>query len=418
MGWIGKLFGGGASLERLRKAIEQQRFADGCLLAEQLAGETLTENEAAEVERLRIAAGDGLAALNLDEGLGMRNCGELESADEHLQLALQQVCSVELRQKIEQALTELPVMPELQPPAADGSSCGSCGPQPSTPLAAADAEFPDEASQLELVLTSYPPPLAERYRQKGEPFLQAFLLSHAGEDGSALPLWQQVAAQQRDDLYWFEFGAAQARSGDLAAARVALEKSLQLNGELLLAIESLVSVLFGLGDTAAAQLLLQQMLANGQDPAFCHAQLAMLCLQQQQSEQAVEHVRQALAAGVSDPSFFLLAAGVLEQSGALEDAEAVLRRIPGGGCGGGLSLPLAEFLLRQKRELATLLDTFNAACRQEPENPRWQLRVAQTYLARNWQKDGMKLLRMVVADPRLESELQQEAELLLAAQQA
>ena len=102
----------------------------------------------------------------------------------------------------------------------------------------------------------------------------------------------------------------------------------------------------------------------------------------------------------------------------MSEAEAVLQAIPGGGCGGGLSLPLAEFLLRQKRDLARVLDTFNAACRQEPESPRWQLRVAQTYLARNWQKDGLKLLQMVVGDPRLEPELQQEAAQLLAEQQA
>ena len=31
MGWLGKLFGGGASVDGLRKAIEQKRFADARL---------------------------------------------------------------------------------------------------------------------------------------------------------------------------------------------------------------------------------------------------------------------------------------------------------------------------------------------------------------------------------------------------
>ncbi len=108
---------------------------------------------------------------------------------------------------------------------------------------------------------------------------------------------------------------------------------------------------------------------------------------------------------------------MLEHVGALNEAEAALQMFPSSGCKGGISLPLAEFWLRQKRELANILDTFNAACREEPENPRWQLRVAQTYLARNWVKDGLKLLRKVANDPRLESELAQEAELLLAERQ-
>ena len=420
MGWLGKLFGGGASVDSLRKAIEQMRFADARLMAETLSVQTLAEPEAAEVEQLRIAAGDGLARLNYAEALGMRNNGDAELADEHLQLALGQVCSAALRLQIEQALADVPIQPEIAAPVSAGSACGSCGPQPtSTPETEERYSF-DAASQVELVLTSYPQEFVERYRQKGATFLQAFLLSHSGDDAAALPLWEQVDGPERDELYWFEIGAALARSGNLPAARSGLEKSLQLNGELQLATEALVPVLFGLGEAGAAQKHLQQMLDRGQDPAFCHGQLAMLCLQQKQPEAAVAHIHQALAAGISDPSFLPLAATVLEQSGALADAEAVLQRIPGGGggCGGGLSLPLAEFLLRHKRDLGRVLDTFNAACRQEPDNPRWQLRVAQTYLARNWQKDGLKLLQRVVGDPRLGPELQQEAELLLADQQA
>jgi tetratricopeptide (TPR) repeat protein len=415
MGWLGKLFGGGATVDGLRKATEQKRFADARLLAEQLSEQVLSEVETAEVEQLRIVAGDGLARLNLGEALGMRNSGEYALAEEHLQLALGQACSAALRQQIKQVQAEVPVVPEVTDLTPRGSACGSCGPQPTVSLAAEDVDLPDAESQLELVLISYPTELAARYRQKGKLFLQALLLSHSGDDAEALPLWQQVAASEQDDLYWFELGAALARSGDLPAARAALEKALQLNAELLLAIESLVPVLLGLGEAETAQLHLQQLLATGQEPGFCHAQLALLCLQKQQLPQASTHIRQALLAGVTDPSFLLLAATVAEQAGELGEAETILQGIPaGGGCGGGISLPLAEFLLRQKRDLARVLDTFNAACRQEPDNPRWQLRVAQTYLARNWQKDGLKLLRMVVGDPRLEPELQQDAEKLLA----
>lgn len=420
MGWLGKLFGGSASPDSLRKAIEQQRFADASLLAEQLSAQQLSADVAAEVEQLRVLAGDGLAGLNLNEALGLRNCGDLALAEEHLQLALQQACSADLRQQIEQTIAELPLLPEVAPPASGASACGSCGPQPGIPLTMTAVDSPDADSQLELILTSYPAALASRYRQKGAIFLQALLTSHSGDDAAALPLWRKVAVAEQDDLYWFEFGSALARSNQLAEARKALEKALQQNTGLLFASEALVPVLIGLGNLSAAQKTLQQMLERGDDPAFCHAYLAHISLQQQQPDLAAQHIRQALAAGVSDPAFLQLAANLAEQADNLAEAEAILQRIPaGGGCGGGgLSLPLAEFLLRQKRDLARVLDTFNGACRQEPDNPRWQLRVAQTYLARNWQKDGLKLLRMVSGDPRLEPQLQQEAQLLLAEQQA
>lgn len=419
MGWLGRIFGGGASLEDLRKAVEQQRFADARLLAEQLLEQSLPDAEVAEATQLQVIAGDGLARLNLNEALGFQRSGDTELAAEHLQLAAQQVYSDDLRSAIEQAAAE-PLIPIVEAPeqGRGSGSCASCDPHVLEPLDPVALDLPDRESQLELVLTSYPPEIAERYRQKSEPFLQAFLLSHAGQDEAAIPIWQEVAAGEQDELYWFEFGAAQVRCGQSREGRKYLEKALQINPGLLPAAEALVSLLVTLDDTDSALTHLQKMLDADQDPAFCHVQLAMVRLQQQQQELALGHARQAVAVGVNDPSFLQLTASLLEQAGELEEAEEVLRRLPAsGGCGGGgMNLLLAEFLLRQERELARILDTFNAACRKEPQNPRWQLRVAQTYLARNWNKEGLAILNKVIGDPQLDPELQQEAELLLASQ--
>ncbi|WP_303723004.1 lipopolysaccharide assembly protein LapB [Malonomonas rubra] len=424
MGFLSKLFGGGPTIDGLRKAMEQKRFADARVMVEELLEKPLADEELEEVKQLKAAAGDGLARLNLDEALGYQRAGEEKRAVEHLELALAQVCSVELRKEIEAAAL---LAPTVEPPeqAAIGhkhsGSCSSCGPQVMEPLSSDDIEFPDHESQLELILTSYPPQIAERYQQKGEQFLQAFLLSHSGQDDVALAHWQQVPPIEQDELYWFELGAAQARVGQVKQACKNLEKALQLAPGLLPASEMLIQVLVSLGDAEAAMNRLEQMLEQGQDPAFCHVQLVLVRLQQQQQGQALTHARQALALGVIDPNFLQLAASLLEQAGEMEEAETVLRRIPsGGGCGGGggMSLPLAEFLLRQKRDLGKLLDTFNAACRQDPQNPRWQLRAAQTYMARNWTKEGLELLNKVVHDPQLDPELKQEAEQLLASQKA
>lgn len=423
MGWLGKLFGAGTvSIDSLRKAVQQKRFAEARLLAEQLTEQGVAADERIELAELQTVAGDELAKLNLDEAVAFQRAGDGERGREHLELALETVCSTELRNEIAQHLSaadSLVSVASAKIPTAVTAGCDDCGAQASVPLAATDAVFPDPETQLELVLTAYSEELAEHYRKKGEIFLQAFLLSHAGDDAAALPLWQQVPAAEQDALYYFEYGAALARVGRSAEAREPLEKALQLAPGLLLASEALVPVLISLGETAAAQQHLQDLLEKGQDPGFCHAQLAMVLLQQQQTDKALEHVRQALSFGVVDPEFWQLAAILLEQAGHLEEAETVLQRLPGGGgCGGGgVSLPLAEFLLRQKRELEKVLDTFNAACRQEPDNPRWQLRVAQTYLARSWHKEGLELLQKVSGDPRLEPGLQQEVEALLAAQQ-
>jgi len=169
MGLLGKLFGGGSSIDGLRKAVAQKRFSDARLLAEKLSDQSLSEDEVAEVEQLRITSGDGLAELNLDEALGLQRCGHFEQAAEHLQLAQEQVCSSELRDKIEQAIAAKPLIPEIDSAEEQRlAACDACSPRTHQLLNAEDAHFGDDDSQLELILTSYPVALAERYLGKGE----------------------------------------------------------------------------------------------------------------------------------------------------------------------------------------------------------------------------------------------------------
>ena len=421
MGWLGKLFGGGAaSIASLRKAVEQKRFADARLLAEQLLEQGVAEAERTELQELQLQAGDGLARLNLEEAFGFQRTGDLSRAQEHLELARELAGSQELCREIDQLLSSEPdegrAVPEK--PAAGHSGCGGCAPGALVGPESSQQEHLDLETQLDLVLTAFPDEIVERYRSKGDVFLQAFLLSNGGDDEAALSLWSQVPSEEQDALYCFEYGSALARAGKPAEARPALAKAVQLEPNLLLASEALIPVLVSLGETDAAFKHLQELLDRGQDPAFCHAHLAMLNLQLKNIDQALIHIREAVSLGVADGQFLQLAASLLERSGSTKEAEAVLQRLPGRGCGGGISLPLAEFLLRQKRDLDKVLDSFNAACRQNPDSPRWQLRVAQTYLARNWRKEGTELLQKVVEDPRLEPELQLEAKSLLAAQKS
>ena len=259
MGFLKKIFGGGNSIDGLRKAVAQQRYVDARYLAEQLSGQVLEPDEAAEVEELRMAAGDGLARLNLDEALGLQSSGDFSRAMEHLQLAQEQVCSSGLREDIEQAISAKPLEPEIDAAEPDrATSCAACATPSTRVIADEDAWFGDAESQLELVLASYPAALAPRYGSKGEAFKDAFLLSHAGQDDQALPLWLQVDLADQDDLYWFELGALYARKGELTQARSMLESALEQNPELLLAIEALVPVLVATGDYSLAEDRLQK----------------------------------------------------------------------------------------------------------------------------------------------------------------
>jgi len=420
MGLFSRLFSSKSDLPALRKAVSQQRYADALLIVEELQDSELSAEERSEVKTLKAQAGDSLAKVNLDEGLYLLKDQQIERAMEHLQLAQQQAFSEELKHQAEQALQQVDEqqpIPVAAAAASSCSSCSSCGPTDSDQAAPLpDEDHPDMDAQLELILTSYPEELVSRYQQKCADFQKAFVLGHQGEEIEAMKAFGKLPASEQDDLFDFEVGCIMARLGERGKACDALYSALKQNPNLLLATESMVSILVSLKKYQTAIDLIQEMRGKGQDAGFCEAQLASVYHVKDEADNALSHGLKALEAGYSDTRIVLMCAMLHEAKEQFTEAEALYRKIPaGGGCGGGgMNLYLAEFLMRQKRDLRKVLDTFNNACRQEPDNPRWQLRVAQTYLGLGWDKRGKDLLNIVLRDPNLMEELRTEGQSLLA----
>lgn len=418
MGLFGRLFGSKDDVPAMRKAIAQHRFADARVIGEAIDADALSAEESSEYAELWTQAGDSLARLNLEEGLAMQRSGDDVLALEHLQLAQEQAISDDLSKEVKKALKSIgsePLTPKVVKKAA-GGSCATCGPTPTAePLKTVDSDLPDFASRIDLILASYPAELAERYQSKSVKFQEAFLVAHEEDENAALKLMKKIPTEEKDDLFNFEVGSLFGRLGKFPDAMKYLKKSLDENPDHLLAAETLVMIQVSRNQGKEALARLEAMLEKGQDPAFCHAQLATVKLQMNDREVAFEHALQALKLGSTEPQIMLMAASLMERNGDIKGAENVFSSIPGGGgCSGGANPHLAEFWLRQKKNLAKTLDSFNAACTQEPDNPRWQLRVAQTYLARGWDKQGLELLKRVLPDPNLAPELKAEGEALLA----
>jgi len=421
MGLLRRLFFSKSDLPALRKAVSTQRYADALLIAEELYESELGSAETAEVENLVGQAGDKLARINLDEGIYLLKEQQWEGAAEHLQLAQQQGVSSELQQEIKDALHQLEATQSSSAEAIASSSCSSCSSGDSTVDAESaslpEQDMPDFDAQLDLILTSYPADLVPRYQNKSQEFKEAFVLGHQGEEEEALKRLGALPAAEQDDLFDFEAGCLIARLGEGPKACDALYSALQQNPTLELATEIMVSILIGMQEYQKAVNFIQEMMAKNQSPPFCHAQLATVYYAQDDADSTLKHALEAIEGGYTDTNIVLMAAMLHEAREQFREAEALYRRIPAPakGCGaGGMNLYLAEFLLRQKRELRQILDAFNSACRQEPDNPRWQLRVAQTYLGLGWEKRGQKLLKMVVRDPNLMEALRVEGEAMLA----
>ncbi|KIH77453.1 Tetratricopeptide repeat-containing protein [Geoalkalibacter ferrihydriticus] len=414
-----RLFGRKNPLVQMRRALQDNRWADVLQIGEGIDREALPEADRHEFETLLGRAGDHLAQLNLEEGEGCLRAGENLKAREHLELALTQVRNAPLRQKIATALSTFSTAGEAPVATASATAAhcasGGCAGSGAVSAAAADPQVLDESSRFELILASYPPELAQRYLAVSEPFRQAFLATHEGRDREALDLYSQIPEAEQDDLFFFERGCLAARSGDAAAARRDLGRALELNPAHVQALEALVTLELSDNQLEQARTHALRALESGTAPAFCLSRLAIICTRQGDLDQALAFARQALqGGGRPDPEIVLLTSSLLEKRGELAEAEQLLSTLGGGGCKGGASAYLAEFWLRHGRHLDKALDAFNQAARQEPANPRWQLRIGETYLARGWKKDGLALVEKIINHPDLPSELRAAAEKLVS----
>lgn len=421
MSFLSKLFGSKDPLEQLRRAVQQKRWADALVIGENLPPEQLQGAARDELTTLLETAGDSLAQMNLEEAEACRRGGDQDRAAEHFELAGQQARSTALQQRIEASKQGgEPVATLQQTPPASGHDCHSGCASSCAPAAANIAETSptsdlDAHIRWELMLATFPAELAARYAQGCDTFQMAVLAAHEGDDQSALQLFDQVSTADRNDLYYFERGSLHAHHQDIPAARRDFAKAFELNPELLLALDALITLEMENGWAQEAEQRLGQLVAQGDAPVICFEKLALLHYRKGDFPAAANLGEQALALGSREPQTLLLTAHLLEKAGNLNAAEATLGRLEGGGgCGGGGPVALAEFWLRHNRNLDKALESFKAAFRQEGDNPRWALRIGQVYLAKGWKKEGLPLLRAALDDPKLDSELQQEGEADLA----
>lgn len=413
MGLFAKLFGGSDPLMPLRRARRQNAWADLLARGEALGDSPLEPKVREEYDALMTEAGDALALINLLEAEAFRRAGDPLRAAEHFELAASQARSEELVGRISLSRTEdAPPCPPPVSSAAAGCCPTGCGPSGThSPDPAADHDL-DHQTRMELVLAGYPSSLSARYAQMSHLLQEAFLLCHEGRTAEAANLFAQIPASLQDDLFHFERGGLRARTGDAEGAIEDLEKTLALNPSHALAAETLVDLELACGRVSSAERRLRSFVSDAQRSTFGHGRLAAIESARGNPDKALEHGLLALPGG--DPQVVLLTASLLEKAGRLPEAEQALGRLPSGGCSGG-NLPLAEFWVRHRMNLDKALSAFKGALRQDPDNPRWLLRIAQAYLARGWDKEALAPAQRVLAAVDPDSGLSQEARDVLAA---
>ena len=419
MSFLKKMFAKKDPVEEMRQLHARQDWAGLLSAAKRLDRDELDADQQSEITAWQGQAGDTLAAINLEEGAWAQKSGNLLRAREDYQLAIELARSGEVRGRAEQALAALDrgVPPEEASVTSDGpavhAGCNSSCATPAGPTVAPQAMDLDEETRLELLLATMPPSLAERYMTAGPVFRQAWLMAQDGEEQQALALLNQVPDAERNSLFLFERGALMARSGQHQKAQQDLQAALTAEPELFPAFEALVDVLVATRQSEELEKTLKQALAAGRFAGYCWARLAELHAGRKEPELALAAGLKAVEEGVTDPGLLALCAQLLEWAERAEEAEALLMRMPKGGCGGGVHPLLAEHWLRRGKNLDKALESFKGALRQERDNPRWLLRIAQSYLAKGWHKDAAAQIERLMRQGDLPEQIRAEVKAVM-----
>ena len=424
-----KLFAPSDPLTSLRKAFSRGQWAEVLALGKALDPSLIAADVGAELTELLDQAGDRLAELNLQEAEAFQRAGDETRAREHLDLAASLAANPGLRERIfaRSPRREAPPRPAAPIPApllASSCGCGSdCGPQGTAPDNPLDTPSPADAdldldTRLELCLGGYPEGAVDRYLALGPPLKAAVVLAHGGETQAALEAFAGVpAADQKEDFH-YERGVLLARQGEVEGAVADLERCLDLAPAHPLVGDVLFNLLLGAGRLEPAATLVGTLEAAGCPASFCLARRAILQAVAGNYDQALQLAEAAYGAGSREGELLVLFAQLLERQGRVDQAEQIYVQTAGsGGCGGGgISVPLAEFWLRHKRQLDRVLEGFKGLWQQEPGNPLWMLRTGQTYLAKGWTGQGRELLRRLVDRNDIPAELFDEARQALDAE--
>ena len=410
MGILGRLFGKSDPLAEVARLYARGEWAALLSATRRLERTALAPEVQEQVAGWETEAGDRLAGLNVEEGEGALRLGNLLKAREHLQLAATQARSAGVRKHVEQTLAaaERGVVPA--PVKAAAASCGSgCGPT-CAPGGGADEAFDeiDAGGRLELLRSTLPEELSERYAGAGTAFLQAWLAAQEGDDQRALQLFEAVPTAERGSLFRAERGVVLARNGKTKAAEADLRAALTAFPELFHPFDALITLLAQSRRFADLEKLLRQALAEDRFTGYCWSRIAQLEAARGNGKDAVTACDLAISLGELDPSTVVVCAGLHEQAGDQVAAEALFSRLPAGGCGGGAHPLLAEFWLRHGKNLNRALESFKGALRSEPDNPRWLLRIAQVYIAKGWRKDAQGPIESLLTRADLPAELAAE----------
>lgn len=199
--------------------------------------ERLPDGEEGELLRTELnagmtEAGNGLAAMNIEEAMLYLNQNNMDKAREYLELALQLAEDGGVREKAENLMSRMDSPPVISPAKMEHghhgcSSCHSSSHQDSTDNSDESLSLGD---RFHLLIQTLPGGLSERYAKLGEKFAYGYIELHEGNLDAASQVFGELAAAAREnDILLYELGTTTFRKGDVAEAERLFRASAKIN---------------------------------------------------------------------------------------------------------------------------------------------------------------------------------------------
>lgn len=180
-----------------------------------------------------IDARNALALLNVQEAEHQIQLGNMEKAEEHLDLAISQTEDKTLHEKAA-ALRIQAAQAQAQIPAkktASGHSCSGCGSHDhgNNQSEANDPDLHFAGDRFELLTSSLPGDLPQRYTSMGDEFVKAYMMSDENLDEEALKTFRSLPGCEENDIILYEMAVLYHRQNNLRECENLFKKSLTVN---------------------------------------------------------------------------------------------------------------------------------------------------------------------------------------------
>jgi tetratricopeptide (TPR) repeat protein len=281
-----------------------------------------------------VAAGNELAAINLDEAEFARIRGDNAKAQEHAELAMEQAEDEAIREKARIFLDSLSGHESQPQPKSPSHNCSGCGTHSHSEEVSIEStnDYLSLSERFELLIQPLPGNLPERYRNLGEEFAFAYTAIHEERLDEGLRILNKLSEIKSSDIVDYEIAIIHFHQGRLNECESLLRHALTINEANPLCHLGLVQLLLETGRFAEAIPLLERMISDAHLPDQATIMLGEVLQVTGNDDAALMHFIQ----GLNYPSAARAAAEraipLLNKQGRTSDAAAIAKQYLKGCC--------------------------------------------------------------------------------------